>query len=77
MSMAIKKMDKPIINIPKSPEDTSSRVDIFIWGKSTRKLIGSISPSNKNNKKIYIMIVHHCTPRLEGNLKGVVKYKTI
>ena len=30
MSMAIKKMDKPKINMPEVPEYTSSRVDIFI-----------------------------------------------
>ena len=33
MSMAIKNMDKPTINVPEVPEDTYSRLDIFLWEK--------------------------------------------
>ena len=36
MATAIKNMEKPTINTPEVPEDTDSRVDIFIWKKSQR-----------------------------------------
>ena len=29
--MSIKKIKKPVINVPEVPEDTDSRVEIFIW----------------------------------------------
>ena len=31
MAMATEKMDKPTINVSEVPEDTASRVAIFIW----------------------------------------------
>ena len=31
MAMDINNIEKPMINVPEAPEDTASRVDIFIW----------------------------------------------
>ena len=50
MAMAIKKMQKPTINLPEVPEYTSSRVDIFIWGgeyKETKRKETNLEESNK------------------------------
>ena len=77
MAMDIKNMEKPTINVPKVPEDTARRVDIFILEKKHKEAKRKEKTFEENNKKTYILILQHCTPELEGKLNGIDKYDAI
>ena len=61
MAMAIKKMEKPTINMTEVPEDTVRRVDILFVIISKKKKIRRRQPSRKTTRRLNRLLLNHCT----------------
>ena len=61
MAMAIKKMWKPMIIFSDVPEDTASKVEIFIWENKYKEANNKDTTFKVKNKKMYILLLQHYT----------------
>ena len=63
--------------MPEVPEDTSKRVEIFIWENKSKEDKRRYTIFEEINKKTYSLLIQHCTPELEGKLKVMNTYDVI
>ena len=76
-AIEIKNTEKPTINMLKVPEDTASRLEIFIWENNYKESKSREETFKQKNKKTYILLPQRFTPEIYRKLKVMDTYVII